>query len=398
MEFSYRAKTFDGGIKEGVMQAATADEAMRLLVRDNFIPEFVKPVVEDQGFRLTGRPKLRSVVLFARQFATLVDAAVPLVESLEVAAELSEDRNLKKALNQVSADVQAGLSLADAMSRHPKVFSEIFVNMVEAGEQGGVLEKVLDRLAVYLEKSALLAARVKGAMIYPCIILAVALISAGVMLTFVVPSFQEMFAASGLELPYPTQVLVSLSDFVRAEWLTLLIATIVITFVIRQAYGTKVGRAIADALSLKLPVLGNLLRKTAVARFSQSMSSLLKAGLNFIDAFVASAGTTGNTVIENAILIGRPAIEGGGGIAESLASSGQMPHLVSKMVSVGEATGRLDDMFEKVAGFYEDEVENATEALVKALEPMFILVVGVILGSMVVALYLPIFTAMTSLA
>ncbi|MEE8490854.1 MAG: type II secretion system F family protein [Acidimicrobiia bacterium] len=398
MEFNYRARTFDGGIQEGVIQAATADEAMRILVRDKLIPESVKPAVENQSFRLTRRPRPKSVVLFARQFATLVDAAVPLVESLEVAAELSEDRNLRRALEQVSADVQSGLSLADAMRRHPKAFTNIFVNMVEAGEQAGVLEKVLDRLAVYLEKSQLLASRIKGAMIYPCIILAVAIISAGVMLTFVVPSFEELFAAGGLELPYPTQVMINLSDFLRARWLSLLVATILTILVLRHAYGTKTGRAIADALALKLPVLGDLIRKSAVARFSQSMSSLLSAGLNFIDAFVASAGTTGNTVIQNAILRSRPAIEGGGGIAEALAASGQMPNLVHKMVSVGEATGRLDDMFDKVAGFYEDEIETATEALVKALEPMFILVVGVILGGMVVALYLPIFEAMTSLA
>ncbi len=225
-----------------------------------------------------------------------------------------------------------------------------------------------------------------------------AVLSAGVMLTFVVPSFEELFAAGGLELPYPTQVMINLSEFLRAKWLTLLVATILTVFVLRHAYGTKTGRAIADALSLKLPVLGDLLRKSAVARFSQSLSSLLSAGLDFIDAFVASAGTTGNIVIQNAILDCRASIEGGGGIAAGLASSGQLPNLVSKMVSAGEATGRLEDMFDKIAGFYEEEVENATEALVKALEPMFILVVGVILGGMMVALYLLIFSAMTSLA
>lgn len=368
---------------------------MRSLVRGKLIPEWVKPA-RAEPFRLGRRAKPKSLVLFTRQFATMIDAAMPLMQSLEVAEELTDDKALRKALGQVSIDVQQGLSLADALRRHPKVFTEIFVNMVEAGEQGGVLEKVLERLAAYLEKAHLLAARVKGAMIYPTIILVVAIASAGVMLTFVVPTFQEMFAAGGIALPYPTQVLVNLSEFLRGNWLALLVGTALSAVGLRQAYGTQPGRAVGDAISLKLPVLGDLIRKTAVARFCQSMGSLLSSGLNFIDAFVASAGTTGNVVIENAILSCRHAIEGGQGISEPLAASGQMPNLVSRMIQVGEATGRLDEMFDKVAGFYEDEVETATEALMKALEPAFILIVGVILGGMVVALYLPIFTALTT--
>jgi type IV pilus assembly protein PilC len=359
----------------------------------------VKAAPKSRSISFGGRASPLALALFARQFSTLVDAAVPLIHSLEITQDLTEDRRLKKALGQIIIDVQAGRSLADSMKEHPSVFSDIFVNMVEAGEQGGVLDSILNRVATYLEKSQALVAKVKTAMVYPVIILIVALLSAAVMLTFVVPTFQQMFASGGLSLPYPTQVLVNMSEFMQANWIKLLLVIVGGFIAARQLYGTAGGRLFFDNIFLRIPVLGDLIRKTAVARFAQSMSSLLVAGANLIDAIIASAGTAGNVVIQKGLLRTRPAIEAGQGISKPLAESGiMMPRLVSRMVEVGEQTGRLDEMFEKVATFYEGEVDTAVERLMKAMEPALIVVVGFILGGMVVALYLPIFEALTTLA
>ncbi|UCC81759.1 MAG: type II secretion system F family protein, partial [Gemmatimonadota bacterium] len=383
--WSYRAHTVDGRVREGVLQAVTAEEATRALVQNRLIPEWVKPAPRAKsGISIGGRAKPLAMAFFARQFATLIDAAVPLVHSLEICQDLSEDRRLKKALNQVIIDVQAGRSLADAMREHPNVFSDIFVNMVEAGEQGGVLDSILNRLAVYLEKSVALVGKVKTAMVYPAIILFVAFASAAVMLTFVVPTFQTMFDSGGLTLPYPTQVLVNLSEYVQSNWMILLGAVVGGSIFLRQVYHTSSGRFFFDNLFLRIPVLGDLLRKAAVARFAQSMASLLTSGANLIDALVSSAGTAGNLVLEQALLRARPAIEAGQGISKPLSETGTIPRLVSRMVEVGEQTGHLDEMFEKIALFYEGEVDTAVERLMKAMEPMLIVVVGFMLGGMVV--------------
>jgi type IV pilus assembly protein PilC len=336
------------------------------------------------------------MVLFARQFTTLIDAAVPLVQSLEILQELSDDGVLKKALSSVIVDVQSGKTLAEAMRKHPLVFSDIFVSMVAAGEQGGMLDSILARLATYLERSQELLNKVKTAMVYPTIILAVAVIAAAVMLTFVVPTFQTMFASGGLALPYPTQVLLNMSEFVQKYWLWLFGGLTGAAFLIRNFYGTPAGRELGDRLLLHIPILGDLLHKAAIARFSQSMASLLAAGANLIDALVAAAATTNNVVIEKGLLGTRNAIEAGEGISKPLSETGIVPNLVSRMVDVGETTGHLDEMFEKIAVFYEGEVDTAVSRLMKALEPALIVVVGVILGGMVIALYLPIFEALTT--
>lgn len=399
--WAYRARTIDGQIREGIVQALSEAEAARSLIRNKLIPEWVKPAARELsaggiGLSLRRRVKPMSMVFFARQFATLIDAAVPLVQSLEILSELTDDKILKKTLDKVVVDVQAGRTLAAAMQEHPNTFSDIFVNMVEAGEQGGMLDTILARLATYLEKSQEIVSKVKTAMVYPMIILIVALLSAVVMLTFVVPTFETMFASGGMTLPYPTQLLLNLSAFVQAKWMWLLGGTFGGVFLISNFYRTPTGRELGDRILLRIPVLGDLIHKTAIARFSQSMASLLTAGSNLIDALEAAAATTDNVVIERALLSTRPAIEAGEGISKPLSQSGVVPNLVSRMVDVGETTGRLDDMFEKVSIFYEGEVDTAVTRLMKAMEPALIVVVGVILGGMVVALYLPIFTAMTT--
>jgi type IV pilus assembly protein PilC len=394
----YRARTTDGQIREGIIQAGSEGDATRSLVRSKLIPELVRPAPRARAkFQLRRRPKPASMTMFARNFATLVDAAIPLVQSLEILQDLTEDRPLKKTLSKVIVDVQAGMTLAAAMKEHPKIFSDIFVSMVEAGEQGGMLDTILARLATYLEKSQALISKVKTAMVYPVIILIVAILSAAVMLTFVVPTFQTMFESGGLTLPYPTQVLLNLSEFVQAYWLWLLAGLIGSSMLLRQAYHTPAGRELGDRLMLRIPLLGDLIRKSSIARFSQSMSSLLGAGSNLIDSLLASAATANNVVIEKALVATRPAIEAGEGISKPLAETGTMPNIVSRMVEVGEKTGRIDEMFEKIAIFYEGEVDTSVSRLMKALEPALLVVVGGILGGMVIALYLPIFEAMTSI-
>ncbi len=396
----YKARTIDGQIREGVVQAMNEAEAARSLIKQRMIPEFVRPAPKEGGvskglsFRRSAKPM--SMVFFARQFATLVDAAVPLVQSIEILQDLTDDKVLKKALNQVTVDVQSGMTLAAAMKQHPNVFSDIFVSMIQAGEQGGMLDTILGRLANYLEKAQEIIGKVKTAMVYPVIILVVAVLSAGVMLTFVVPTFQTMFESSGLALPYPTQVLINISEFVQTKWYMLLGSIVGGMFLIRNLNKTPAGREFFDRLLLRIPVLGDLLHKTAIARFSQSMASLLAAGSNLIDALQASAATTNNVVIEKTLLSTQAAIEAGEGISKPLSETKMIPNLVSRMVDVGETTGRLDEMFEKISIFYEGEVDQAVTRLMKAMEPALICVVGVILGGMVVALYLPIFSAMTS--
>lgn len=383
-------------MREGTIYAPTLEDATRSLIRTRMIPEWVRPATKVRTIKFRRKAKPMSVVLFARQFSTLIDAGVPLVQSLETLQDLADDKRLQSALGQVIIDVQAGKTLADAMQDHPNVFNDIFVNMVRAGEEGGVLDTIMARLAAYLEKSQAIVSKVKTAMVYPMIILLVAIGSAVVMLTFVVPSFQGMFASGGLSMPYPTQVLINMSEFMQEYWLYLLVGTVVGAVLIGQSYKTPTGRRFFDHLLLRIPVLGDLLLKTGVARFSQSMASLLSAGTNLIDSLRAAAGTVGNVVIEQALLKTRPAIEAGEGISQPLADTGVLPRLVSRMVEVGEQSGRLDEMFDKISIFYESEVDTAVERLMKAMEPALIVVVGVILGGMVVALYLPIFDALTT--
>ncbi len=377
------------------MQGPDLKHVQRELVRRKLIPEWVKPNWDTSPTRKKANPK--NLTLFTRQFASLIDAGIPLIQAIELGSQLTTDKGLQEALVKVSVDVQSGKTLANAMRLHPRVFPSIFANMVEAGEAAGVLDTILERLATYLEKSQALAEKMKSAMVYPAVILLVAILCAAAMLTFVVPTFEEMFSSGGFELPLPTRVLVESSDFLVAYWIQLLAGIGIAFYLLRRFYATKAGHDLADALALKIPILGDLLRKTAVARFTQSMASLLEAGVSLIAALISSASTSGNSVIEKGILAARTPIEAGQGIAVSLKAIGGMPDLVAQMVEVGEQTGTLPEMFHKVSRFYEGEVETAADRLMKALEPVLICVVGVIMGGMVAALYLPIFEALTNI-
>lgn len=389
----FKAHTPQGKIYEGVIQATSIAEVERTLARQKLIPDRIRRAPMDRSFQLRRTPTRRAMVQFARQFATLMAAAVPLVLSLEILQGLTDDRPLRQALEKVTSAIQAGSTLADALRRHPKVFSDIFVAVLDAGEQGGSLDAALLRLAEYMERAQEVSERVRGAMIYPAVIVAVAIGAIITLLTLVVPTFQGMFASSGLALPYATQILVDTSHFVAGNLRYLIVAGLSVTLVLKGLYDTEVGKRVVHRLALHLPVMGSLIRKTAVARFSRTISSLLGSGVPILDALEAASRTTGNVVIERAVMQTRDGVEQGLGVSGPLAMARVLPPLVSRMVNVGEQTGRLDEMFSKVADFYEREVDAAVDGLLKALEPALVVLVGALLGGIVVAMYLPIFDA-----
>jgi type IV pilus assembly protein PilC len=374
-----------------VIQANSVEEVGRTLAKQKLIPDSVKPEPLDQAFQLRRTPAPRALVQFARQFATLTESAVPLVLSLEILLGLTEDRPLREAIATVTEDIQGGATLADSLRRHPKVFSGIFIAVVDAGEEGGTLDVTLNRLADYMERSQEIRDRISGAMVYPIVIASVAVASVVALLTLVVPTFEAMFAASGMALPFATQMLVDASRFLGGNLWLFLAGLLAGSLIVKATLDSDGGRRSLHRLVLRLPVLGSLAKKVAVARFSRTIASLLASGVSILDALVAAAKTAGNSAIEDAMLRCRDGIASGRDISSSLTEESILPPLVSRMVAVGEQTGRLGDMFAKVADFYEREVDAQVEGLLKALEPILVVLVGVVLGGMVIAMYLPIF-------
>lgn len=393
--WEYRARTFDGTRRRGVIQAATWEEANRALVARKLIPERVRPGRKDQSFRLRRSPQEKALVVFTRQFATMIRSGVPLVLSLEILESLTDDTVLADALGALRRDVEAGQTMADAMRSHPRVFTPIFINMVEAGEEGAHLDIALTRLADYVERTATLRQRIRGTMIYPSVVLLVALATLAVMLVYVVPTFQGLFSASGLELPMPTLLLVRASNAVVADWLYFVLGTLGGTLALLVVFDSKAGRRLLDGLVLRTPVVGTLTRKAAVSRFARTMASMLSSGVNLLEALPAAARTTNNGVLISAIQRAQGQIQQGQPIHQALARTRVLPRLMARMVQVGEESGQLDEMFDKVADFYDAEVEMQAEGLMKALEPALVVLVGVILGVMVVTMYLPIFEVMS---
>ncbi len=391
--YRFKAHTPDGKVFRGVIQATTMEEAHRALARQTLIADSVRPAPLDRSLQLRRSVAPRALVQFSRQFATLIESAVPLLLSLEILQGLADDRALRKALSIVTTQIEAGSTLADALRHHPHVFSDIFVNIVDAGEESGTLDVALTRLADYLERAQAVREKVHGAMIYPMVILLVAVGSVAALLTLVVPTFEGMFAASGVALPYPTLVLVNSSRFLASNWAYFALGVLLTILVSRAIYSADWGRRIAHRILLRIPVAGRLTRKVAVARLSRTLSSLLSSGVPILDAIVAGGRTCGNMVLQDALLRCRENVAVGLGVSDALALEPALPDLLTRMVSVGEQTGRLDSMFAKVATFYEREVDAEVDGLLKALEPMLVVLVGVILGGMVIAMYLPIFDA-----
>ncbi len=330
-------------------------------------------------------------MIFTRQFSTMIDAGLPIVQSLDVLTEQTENSALKDVIRAVRKDVAGGSTLADSLAKHPKCFDDLYVNMVRAGEAGGVLNTILNRIALFIEKANKLKKKVKGAMIYPCTIVAVACGVVTILLLYVIPVFAELYGGMGKALPMPTQITINMSDWFRANFLYMTGGIILMVVGIQMYNKTAQGRLVFDGIMLKMPVIGDLLRKVAVARFSQNMSILLASGVPILDGLAITARTAGNKVIEKAIMEARISISEGKTVAEPLEKSKVFPPMVCQMVAIGENTGALDSMLKRVGDFYEDEVDNAVANLTALMEPMIMVILGVILGGLVISMYLPIF-------
>jgi len=333
----------------------------------------------------------KDLSLATRQLATMIDAGLPIVQCLDILAQQSESKLLRNTITTIRKDVEGGCTLADALRKHPKVFDDLYVNMVEAGEAGGILNTILNRIALFIEKANRLKKKVKGAMIYPCAIVFVAVVVVAVLMIWVIPVFAELYGSMGKALPMPTQVCINISNWFVAYWYLLLGGAIGVVMAISMYYKTPHGRMNIDRLLLRMPIIGDLLRKVAVARFSQNMALLLSSGVPILDGLAITGKTAGNKVVEKAIMESRVSISQGKTVAEPLRDSKIFPPLVCSMVAVGESTGGLDAMLKKVAELYEEEVDDAVNNLTAMMEPMIMVVLGVVLGGLVIAMYLPIF-------
>lgn len=392
--YEYTAKNATTGqILKGTLDVPTRDEVMAYLRKNRMILVSVREQPKQFELKLPGggRIKTRDLVIFTRQFATMINAGLPLVQSLTILAQQTENKALKDVVKQVVYDVEAGNTLADAFRKHPKAFPDLYVNMVAAGEAGGILDTILLRLATFLEKNDALVRKVKGAMVYPAVIVAVAVIAIAVLLIFVIPTFESMFASVNMELPLPTQVVIGASKILTQWWWAILLGIGVAAFGFRQYYNTPDGRKRVDGGLLRSPVIGDLLRKSAVSRFTRTLGTLISSGVSILDGLEITAKTAGNRVIHDAVMQSRASIAGGETIAGPLQNSGVFPPMVISMIAVGEQTGGLDEMLAKIADFYDSEVDVAVSALLSLMEPIMIVVLGVVVGGMVVAMYLPIF-------
>ena len=383
-----------GIIHKGELEAADQDAAQAQLRRMQIKPTKIKKKPKDLFENVSFlQPKVRrvDVVVFARQFATMINAGLPLIQCLDILYSQQENKTFKKMLKEIKESVEGGATLADALKKYPDVFDDLFVNMVAAGETGGILDTILNRLSAYMEKAEKLKKQVKSAMTYPIIVLCVAVLVIGVILVFVIPTFEQMFADFGGALPAPTQIVVNLSRFVKGNILYMIGAVVVFGFAFRRFYKTEKGRVLVDNYLLKLPVLGPLLRKVAVAKFTRILSTMISSGVPILDGLDITARTAGNKTVESAVYKVRAAISEGQTMAAPLAESGVFPSMVCQMVGVGESTGALDAMLEKIADYYDDEVDAAVTSLTAMIEPFMMVFLGVTIGGLVVSMYLPIF-------
>ena len=392
-QYEYTAKNATSGqILKGTMDVPSRDEVIAFIRKNRMILVSVREAPKQLSFKMPGGGvKTRDVVIFTRQFATMINAGLPLVQSLSILAQQTENKVLKDITKAVVYDVEAGNTLADALAKHPKAFTGLYVNMVAAGEAGGILDTILLRLATFLEKNDALVRKVKGALVYPAVIITVAIIAVAVLLIFVIPTFSSMFASVNMELPLPTRVVIQASDILTRFWWAIIGGAIALVLGIRSYYSTPDGRKNIDGMLLKAPVLGDLLRKSAVSRFTRTLGTLISSGVSILDGLEITAKTAGNRVVHDAVMQSRQSIAGGETIAGPLQTSGVFPPMVISMISVGEQTGGLDEMLTKIADFYDAEVDVAVSALLSLMEPVMIVVLGVIVGGMVVAMYLPIF-------
>ncbi|MCA2992121.1 type II secretion system F family protein [Gemmatimonas sp.] len=388
--FNYTARTQNGDLKSATIDAPSRDDAVAQLRRQRLT---IIKVDESKSTpqKTSGSIKMRDIVIFTRQFSTMINAGLPLVQALDILARQSENKALAAVVRQVVFDVESGNTVADAMRKHPKAFTDLYTNMVAAGEAGGILDTILNRLAIFMEKNDALVRKVKGAMIYPTVIMCVAGLCVVILLWKVIPVFASMFGSVGMELPLPTKIVIGLSGFLNSYWWALLAGLGGGGFMLKQYYATSQGQLVIDKLMLKVPVLGDVLRKSSVSRFTRTLGTLISSGVSILDGLEITARTSGNRVVQDAIMGSRASIAGGDTIAGPLQKSEVFPPMVISMIAVGEQTGGLDEMLSKIADFYDDEVDAAVSALLSLLEPIMIVFLGVVVGGMIVAMYLPIF-------
>jgi type IV pilus assembly protein PilC len=403
--FTYKGLKSDGGAVAAEITAADERAAARQLRSQGITVQSLAakggaagafdlanlPVVGS----LLGGVRSRDVSVFTRQFATMISAGLPLVQCLQALGQQAERKRFQDVIARVAADVEGGATLSEAMSRHPKVFDELYVNLVHVGEIGGVLDSMLARLAIYMEKSEALKHRVRTALVYPILVITVALGVVTFLLIFIIPIFTRFYDQAGVPLPPPTQFVVGLSRFVVTYWYGLLIGAAAIIVGFRWWYKTEAGRLTVDRFLLRAPIFGVLLRKIAVARFTRTLSALISGGVPILDALRITAKTAGNRIVENAVMDARERVTAGQTLAEPLRQSKVFPAMVVQMVSVGEQTGALDNMLGKVADYYEDEVDVAVSGLTSLLEPIMIVFLGIVVGGIVISMYLPIFQVIT---
>lgn len=391
--FQYTARTLKGDLVNDKIDLPTRDDVIAHLRKNKLVVVQVRAAPREFKLNLKfgSGIKIRDVVVFTRQFSTMINAGLPLVQALDILAQQTENKVLADVTRQVVYDVESGQTLADALRKHPKAFGDLYVNMVAAGEAGGILDTILLRLAQFLEKNDAIVRKVKGAMIYPGVIISVAVIAISVLLIFVIPTFQNMFASVNLELPLPTRIVIGASNLLKNYWWAIAGLAGFSVFSVSRYYKTAPGRLQIDRLLLKTPVLGDVIRKAAVSRFTRTLGTLISSGVSILDGLEITARTAGNMVIHNAVMESRSSIAGGETIAGPLQKSKVFPPMVISMIAVGEQTGGLDEMLSKIADFYDEEVDAAVTALLSLMEPIMIVVLGVIVGGMVVAMYLPIF-------
>ena len=392
--FLWEGTTKKNEVKKGEMEAADELAVRTLLRRQGFksidVRKKPKDLAEYIPF-LAGRVKEKDVVVFCRIFSTMINAGLPLIQCLDLLGQQEQNKAFAKIIRSVKEDIEGGTSLTDALKKYPKVFDGLFVNLIAAGEAGGILDVVLGRLSNYLEKAMKLKAKVKSAMTYPLAVLVISFGVVALLLLKVIPVFQKMFEGAGSELPGPTAMVIAASEFAQSYWWVILAVIIILVIAFRQFYKTEKGRWMVDSATLRMPIFGPVFKKVAVAKFSRTMATMMSSGVPILEGLNIVSKTSGNVVVEDALMKTRQSISEGQSIAEPLSASGVFPPMVVQMIAVGEATGALDSMLNKIADFYDDEVDAAVEAMTSLLEPVMMVFLGGIVGGMIVAMYLPIF-------
>ncbi|HEY6084746.1 MAG TPA: type II secretion system F family protein [Nitrospira sp.] len=394
--FAFVGRSRSGAVKKGELTAKNRDEAVDQLRKQSIVVTSLDEKAAKGGLNISFGSGLtdKDLVVFTRQFGTMINAGLPLVQCLEILSTQSENKVLRESIAEVKNQVEAGSTFSDALRRHPKVFDDLYVNMVHAGEVGGLLDTILSRLAKHIEKAMKLKGQIKSAMVYPAAIMGVAVIVIAVLMIWVIPIFAKMFeemSSGKMGLPGPTQLVIDVSNFFQSAWYVVFAAIAAIIFGVKKYYATPKGRLVIDKLLLKAPVVGDLIRKASVAKFTRTLGTLLASGVPLLDGLTICAKTSGNKVIEGALMDARISISGGKTISEPLAKSETFPKMVTHMIAVGESTGALDAMLGKIADFYEDEVDQAVASLTSLLEPIMMVFLGIVIGFIVIAMYLPIF-------